>query len=79
MALNNTAQNITNLIPSFVEMTPYQVYIQQIRGTTDNIRFTNMGLNYIPPQFGGLTGQLQTITGGLVLQLVDFQVGKGNS
>jgi hypothetical protein len=79
MALNNTAQNITNLIPSFVEMTPYQVYIQQIRGTTDNIRFTNMGLSYIPPQFGGLTGQLQTITEGLVLQLVDFQVGKGNS
>lgn len=77
MASNN-AQSTTNIVPRFAEMTPYQVYLQQVRGVSDNIRAAAQGFNYIAPQFGGLTGQLQVLTEEIVLQLIDFKVGDGS-
>lgn len=75
MKAPTNAQQATNIVPRFAEMTPYQVYLQQVRGTTENVRSRAMNLDYIPPQFGGLIGQLQTISEEIVLQLIDFSVG----
>lgn len=76
---NNSATNITSIIPSFAAMTPYQIYLQQVRGLSDSIRASAAGLTYIPPQLGGLEGQLAVLQGNIVLQLIDFQVGGGSS
>lgn len=73
---SNDAQNTTKVIPKLVEMTPYQVYLQQVRGAADNIRARVAGFDYLPPQFGGLSGQLQVMNEEVVLQLIDFEVGK---
>jgi hypothetical protein len=55
-------------------MSPYEVYLNQVRGTIDNIRYTAQGLTYTPPQLGGLSGQLDVITQAVVLQVTDFVV-----
>lgn len=60
--------------PRFMVMSPYEVYLNQVKGALDNIRFTAQGLTYTPPQLGGLDGQLSTITQEVVLQVTDFQV-----
>jgi hypothetical protein len=75
---NSSATNITSIIPSFAAMTPYQIYLQQVRGVTDSIRAQAAGLTYIPPQLGGLEGQLAVLEDNIVLQLIDFQVGSGS-
>lgn len=62
------------ITPRFVVMSPYEVYLNQVRGAIDNIRFTAQGLSYTPPQLGGLDGQLSTLTQQVVLQVTDFQV-----
>jgi hypothetical protein len=71
---STSAQTNSNIVPRFAEMTPYQLYLQQIRGGTDGIRTKVAGLTYIPPQFGGLTGQLETLQKVLVIQIIDFDI-----
>jgi hypothetical protein len=73
MATRN-ARNTTNITPRLVEMTPYQIYLQQVRGVTDGLRAQRQGLSYVPPQLGGLSGQLQVMKEQLLLQLIDFEV-----
>ena len=60
--------------PSLAAITPYQMYVMQVRGTVENIRNQAQGLDYLPPQFGGLTGQRQTLAERVVLQNIDFKV-----
>jgi len=55
-------------------MSPYEVYLNQVKGAIDNIRFASQGMSYTPPQLGGLDGQLSTITEAVVLQVTDFKV-----
>jgi hypothetical protein len=55
-------------------MTPYQVYLQQVKGCIDNIRFTSQGMDYIPPQLGGLKGQREVMNEAVVLQTIEFEV-----
>lgn len=74
-----TPNNNVTITPSFVNITPYQIYLQQVRGITDNIRNSAAGFDYIPPQFGGLDGQLQAMTDSIVLELIDFTVTGGNN
>jgi hypothetical protein len=62
------------ITPRFMVMSPYEVYLNQVKGAIDNIRFTAQGMSYSPPQLGGLTGQLTTIQQAVVLQVTDFQV-----
>lgn len=62
------------LRPRHVAMTPYQVYLQQVKGCIDQIRYSAMGLDYIPPQLGGLSGQRQVINEAVVLQTIEFEV-----
>ena len=68
-----------NLVSSrTVALTPYEIYLQQVRAVSDNIRFTQQGLDYYPLQFGGLKGQRQAIIGKAVVDIIDFQ-SKGNA
>jgi hypothetical protein len=55
-------------------MSPYEIYLSQVRGAIDNIRYTSQGLSYVPPQLGGLDGQLDTLNQAVVLQVTDFKV-----
>lgn len=62
------------IVPRYTIMTPYEVYMQQVRGLYDNVRQVNAGVSYVPPQMGGLLGQRQVIQGVAVLELIDFEV-----
>jgi hypothetical protein len=70
-----TKSKSSYISPRFVAMSPYEVYLNQVKGAIDNIRFTAQGMSYSPPQLGGLDGQLNVITQAVVLQITDFSVG----
>jgi hypothetical protein len=69
---NNTAPQ--KFLPKFSAMSAYQIYLAQVRSALEPIRATAKGQSYLPPQLGGLTGQLQVLNNVLVLQLIDFEV-----
>lgn len=56
-----------------VNLSPYELFLEQVRGVSENIRVVNKGLTYIPPQFGGLKGQLVGLNDQPVVQMVDFE------
>jgi hypothetical protein len=62
------------LLPKLVAMTPYQVYLHQVKSALEPIRFRANGMEYLPPQLGGLTGQRKLIATALVLETIDFEV-----
>jgi hypothetical protein len=62
------------LLPKFVTMTAYQVYLNQIKSAIEPIRATRRGQDYIPPQLGGISGQRNLISNVLVLQLIEFDI-----
>lgn len=67
--------NKSKLVSTFTAMTPYQVYVNQIRSAIEPIRAAAKGFtDYIPPQLGGIEGQREVIEGVVILQLVDFEV-----
>ena len=70
-AITNPNKGLTAR-PRVISISPYQIYMEQIRGISDSFRANADGLSYIPPQFGGLKGQLLVIADQPVLQLVDF-------
>jgi hypothetical protein len=74
MTVTATANSNVRAIPSFVEMTPFQIYLRQVQASVDTIRANNIGYTYMPPQLGGLIGQLDVLNQNIVLQLIDFKV-----
>jgi hypothetical protein len=64
----------TKVLPKLVSITPYELYIRQVSGTYDNLRAQNAGIDYIPPQFGGLFGQRKTLEDEIVLEIIDFDI-----
>lgn len=64
------------LTPRYVTMSPYEIYLAQVKGAIDNIRFTAQGMKYTPAQLGGLSGQLNTLNQAVVLRVTDYQVNK---
>ncbi len=56
-----------------VILTPYQMYLEQVAGVSDQIRATRRGLSYLPAQFGGLKGQRETLNSRVAVQMVDFE------
>lgn len=60
--------------PTLVPMTPYRVYVMQVQGVLDNIRFQAKGMDYLPAQLGGLIGQRQVLNEKVVLQNTEFKV-----
>jgi hypothetical protein len=67
-------QKNSYITPRFMVMSPYEVYLSQIKAAIENIRFTAQGMSYTPAQLGGLDGQLNTLTQEVVLQVTDYQV-----
>lgn len=65
------SQNITS---NYLPMTAYELYLQTISTSFDNIRQTATGFNYTPIQFGGIFGQQRVVTTSTVLQVTNFQV-----
>lgn len=72
MATLKQPNNGLTIRPRIAMISPYQLYLEQVRGVSDSFRATRVGLTYIPPQFGGLKGQLTVIADQPVLQMVDF-------
>jgi hypothetical protein len=66
--------NAQKLLPKLVAMSPYKVYLSQIQGVIEPIRQSRLGLSYIPPQMGGISGQRKVIDQNLVLQTIEFEI-----
>ena len=62
------------IIPRLTVMTPYEVYIQRVNSSFDNIRQVAKGMSYTPSQFGGIFGQATAGNSGIVLELIEFEV-----
>lgn len=73
MARLNVNANESSITSRLVAMTPYQIYKTQVQGVMDKIRASFAGNEYIPSQFGGLSGQREVITEKVVLQVIDFK------
>lgn len=54
-------------------LSPYELYLEQVRGVADTIRVKSRGLSYIPAQFGGLKGQRVSLMSQVAVQMVDFE------
>lgn len=67
--------NMNRIVPKLVPITPYELYLQQVKGTYDSIRSYNAdsSVTYIPPQFGGFMGQKEVLEQKVVLELTDFE------
>lgn len=68
----------STILSRMVSLTPYQVYLEQVTGISDNIRASASNLDYYPMQLGGLKGQRQAITTSAVVEIMDFK-STGNS
>lgn len=66
------------IIPRLTAMSPYEIYLQQVKAAYDGIRSSRLNLSYYPAQFGGIFGQRDVINEVVVLELTDFQVGENN-
>ena len=71
-AITNT-NNGLSVKTRMVPLSPYELYLEQLRGVSDTIRVNSMGMSYIPPQFGGLKGQIIALNDQPVVQMVDFE------
>lgn len=56
-----------------VMLSPYQLYLEQVRGISDKIRAEAARLTYYPAQFGGLKGQRENLNSEVIVQLIDFE------
>lgn len=62
------------IIPKLTPISPFEMYVQQVKGIYDGIRAGRLNLTYYPPQFGGFYGQTAVLNEAVVLELTDFQV-----
>lgn len=73
MKINSDPYNRSQVSSRTVALTPYQVYLEQVKGVSDSIRATSAGVQYYPLQFGGLKGQRQASYGVNVVDVLTFQ------
>lgn len=59
--------------PRITPISPFELYLEQVKGVAEAIRVNSRGLSYIPAQFGGLKGQLITLNNQVVAQMIDFE------
>lgn len=74
MTSRNQNANIQKVLPKLTAMSSYEIYLNQVRSAVDGIRFQTKGMDYLPPQLGGLKGQQTLLDKSLVLQIIDFEV-----
>jgi hypothetical protein len=71
MAINPIQPKI---IPRLTPITPYEIFLQQVKGTYDAVRYKRRSMDYIPAQMGGIFGQKEVIDSGLVLEITEFEI-----
>ena len=77
MRVNTDPYNRSQVSRRTLALTPYNLYLEQVRGISDAIRVTSSGLQYYPLQFGGLKGQRVASAEPTVIDIMDFN-SKGN-
>ncbi|MNK27638.1 hypothetical protein D3C87_460000 [compost metagenome] len=73
MPIITQSQN-SQILPRFKVMSPLEIYLAQVQGCMEAIRYAAQGVSYTPPQMGGLSGQLQVLNEDVVLQQIEFKV-----
>ena len=63
-----------NINSSLLPITAYELYLQTIGTSFDNIRQSALGFDYTPIQFGGIFGQRKVNISSVVLQVTNFKV-----
>lgn len=58
---------------NLVRISPYFMFLQQVKDNMNFIRGQSTGVDLMPLQFGGYTGQLATIEDNTVLEITEFQ------
>jgi len=76
MTSRNQNMNTQKILPKLVAMSSYEIYLNQVKSAIESIRFQAKGMDYLPPQLGGLKGQQTLLDKTLVLQLIDFEVSQ---
>jgi hypothetical protein len=64
----------TKIIPKLTPITPRELYFQLVSNIYDTIRYTNMGVDYSPAQYGGIFGQKVILDQSMVMEVTDFEV-----
>jgi hypothetical protein len=62
------------IISKLTPITPYELFLQQVKGSYDAIRVARKGATYYPNQFGGIQGQLIVLDQILVIDQIDFDI-----
>ena len=73
MKINSDPYGRSQVSSKTIALSPYQVYLEQVKGMSENIRATSAGLQYYPLQFGGLKGQRVASSGVNVVDVMTFQ------
>jgi hypothetical protein len=61
-----------SVTPRMLVLSPYELYMEQVRSISDSIRASRTGMAYVPAQFGGILGQRDSIMSQAVVQMIDF-------
>lgn len=60
--------------PQLIDLTPYALYMERIKSVSEQLRATNLGLDYIPLQFGGIQGQQESLLANSAVKVIDFKI-----
>lgn len=63
-----------SVTPSVVALTPLNMYMERIKSVTEKLRASNLGLDYVPLQFGGIQGQQESLLANSAIKIVDFKI-----
>lgn len=66
------------LLPRTLPVTPLNLYLELVKGTTESARAKALGQTYLPAQFGGILGQSQILGDQACIQAIDFSVSGDN-
>lgn len=64
----------SSITPSLRALTPLNLYLERVKSVTDALRASAVNQDYIPLQFGGISGQQQSLIANSVVKIVDFNI-----
>ena len=63
-----------SISPKVVALTPMNLYVERIKSISQKLRASNLNLDYVPLQFGGIQGQQESLLAHSAVKIVDFEV-----
>jgi len=63
-----------SISPSLLPLSPYNLYLERVKSVSERLRSVSAGYDYLPLQFGGLTGQQESLLANAVVTIIDFKV-----